>query len=125
MLLTLDGDGEKTEKSFKLGRKKKRRNTAHPLRHSFEPREDECRSSLSLLSDEYHLQTKSKQISLQSFVEEAQIVNADFEKKREQQLHFWVAVAMHLNKVLFYNLITSYVDWFEMIQQYSILIASL
>ena len=76
----------------------------------------------SLLSDEYHLQTKSKQ---QSFVEEAQIVNADFEKKREQQLHFWVAVAMHLNKVLFYNLITSYVDWFEMIQQYSILIASL
>ena len=48
-----------------------------------------------------------------------------FEKKKEQQLHFWVAVAMHLNKVLFYNLITSYVDWFEMIQQYSILIASL
>ena len=32
----------------------------------------------SLLSDEYHLQTKSKQRSLQDFVEEVQIVNADF-----------------------------------------------
>lgn len=43
---------------------------------------------LSLLSDEYHLQTKSKQRSLQGFVEEVQIVNADFWKEKGTTIAF-------------------------------------
>ena len=42
----------------------------------------------SLLSDEYHLQTKSKQRSLQGFVEEVQIVNADFWKEKGTTIAF-------------------------------------
>ena len=42
----------------------------------------------SLLSDEYYLQTKSKQRSVQSFVEEVQIVNADFWKEKGTTIAF-------------------------------------
>lgn len=87
MLLTLDGEMRPVRRrrretgrfSFQLGRRKKRRNTAHPLTDTALNLVSMSVGPLSsLLSDEYHLQTKSKQRSLQGFVEEVQIVNADF-----------------------------------------------